>query len=71
MHRRYIQAKLMLIQTVMSLFFVEFATANSFMNVKNKTTSHSLYLLYTRVDSGEFAHFFFVRYKIVFFKSAG
>ena len=46
MHRRYIQAKLMLIQTVMPLFFVEFATANSFMNVKNKTTSHSLYLLY-------------------------
>lgn len=46
MQRRYIQAKLMLIQTVMPRFFVEFATANSFMNVKNKTTSHSLYLLY-------------------------
>lgn len=47
----------MLIQTVMPRFFVEFATANSFMNVKNKTTSHSLYLLYMQGWSSELAHF--------------
>lgn len=41
----------------MPRFFVEFATANSFMNVKNKTTSHSLYLLYMQGWSSELAHF--------------